>query len=244
MTKDYFEKETPDDYMLLNETTSAVLTDGKDYLCETIWTENSKHRRLHSSKMETDALCCCTWSTGSGLTFEQTRGFGARASENDLIKLHRELGRMKALLDEWCNFGKDNSPSNPMQKTYLSALDLLEKIPEEGEKNDGDDNLPDDTLKSYEDVTDNSLISIFNWSEKRLTIRRVDEKLKMSQPNVDTKMFTKRCTSSTDDLKKINALLVTNSPQSTPSEFFDQLEFLEKLHHEYNCHNSPYKKYA
>ena len=125
----YLDKEHPDLDDATYDDTRVVNIDGKDFKTASKRKDGTARREQYSSKTETDASRCLTWSTLAGMIFEYTPLYGARASEKKLQRMWGSLGRANAPLEEW----KDAAGENPplvngaifVPPTFPTALDNL-----------------------------------------------------------------------------------------------------------------------
>ncbi|EJK76479.1 hypothetical protein THAOC_01755 [Thalassiosira oceanica] len=86
ITIDYLTKELPE-YNRSRGSGAMVMLDGKDWGCSSKESDTNTCRATFSSKKDTDATRCITFSAGTGLVFEKTPNFCARTGEKDLVGL-------------------------------------------------------------------------------------------------------------------------------------------------------------
>ena len=116
--RDYFEREMPDEMVLLGLNKNAFLFDGKDTLSETIRKDDPQRRRQNSSKMNASAYRWLNFTSNAALSFEHSRAYFARATEESLVQLHGSYDKEKAPVEEW----KDYAKKNP-EREILIVLD-------------------------------------------------------------------------------------------------------------------------
>ena len=106
--------------------TRVVNIDGKDFKTASKRKDGTARREQYSSKTESDAARCLTWSTLGGMIFEYTPLCGARASEKKLQRMWGSLGRTNAPFEEWEGAAGENPPMvNDAIFLPLSFLRLL-----------------------------------------------------------------------------------------------------------------------
>jgi hypothetical protein len=83
----YLAAEMPAEYLSQGLGKVGALVDGKDFMTETVRSNAAFTRACWSDKVQCSAARCITWTTPSGLCFEHTPLYAARATETSLVKL-------------------------------------------------------------------------------------------------------------------------------------------------------------
>ena len=253
--RDYFSRERPDEMVLLGLIKNAFLFDGKDTLSETIRKDDPQRRRQNSSKMHASAYRWINFTSNAALSFEHSRAFFARATEESLVQLHGSCDKEKAPVDEW----KDYAKANPEREilVYWSGLDDIvspeeaSKIIEsdesqeqqEGEsRNEQEEARRGDGVGGRRDESrhgnanpgdgissnDGDFLGGFDeWFSDRLQLTETKKKLDAKDVKGKATVLVRE---DAKELERVNAEALDKSPQSSPEEFLQQLELHERLH--------------
>ena len=231
--EDYFDKEVPDEYEDLNQGNCNTQTDGKDSLCDTKRQDDGKRRRFHSDKMKADAVRWINWSSGIGLSFEHTKAVGGRCSERELVRQHGSLGRKKSQMEEWKDYYLARE-ENRMKDMWMPG-DLLRTTKEVLAEIDNpllqNPNWINNRHRPQTELKNKWMLNVLEWGEKRLSSVAASSTLKEEIPKDENgSLYTDSSINDPSELQKINDEMTSRSPQSSPGDFLDQLELLERLH--------------
>jgi hypothetical protein len=118
----------PEEMVLLGLNKNAFLFDGKDTLSEMIRKVDPQRHRQNSSKMKASAYRWINFTSNMVLSFEHSRAYFARATEESLVQLHGSYDKEKAPVEEWKEYTKKNREQEIL--TYWSALDDIVSLEE------------------------------------------------------------------------------------------------------------------
>ena len=242
---DFFDRERPDEYEALKLGKMSFQVDGKDSKSETIRKNDALRRRERSAKDHCDGVRVLNFASGTGFSFEHTRAFGARAEEVTLMSLHGSLRPLKVDILGWKDYGKIHTERKKLR--YWSALDDLEtakavfggiqsNIETDDEECDdveeqrtvsarGDSTTPLEPSKAkvYSDLVK----AINRWYDQRKASVELQKELDQESSG---KVTTGAVQTSLAHLNAQNWKALNLSPQNDPEEFFQQLEFFERMH--------------
>lgn len=122
VTADYLTKEVPDRNVDLGRP-KMVFVDGKDCEIDPKRNDAALAKSTFSSKTNKDAARMLAFSTASGLVFEATRLFAARAGERELVKHLSSLGPVNAPVEEWEDVAVSQPWDSKVDDKFWTAMD-------------------------------------------------------------------------------------------------------------------------
>ena len=236
LTKEYLDHERPQIFTDANHQSVAALVDGKDFMTADPKQNSAIKKGMWSDKINHAGVRICSWSTPSGLTFEHTPAYMARATETAIVALwgsywdYVPLGKVPNIRPVSLKFIKSEK--------YEEKCPVLKKIIKQNRSNGtGADDMNDEGENDEADLQfDDDEIGEANSALRgtpsiNLTYRGsnfIDEVRKRALKTNSGRKY------STDDIAKMNSGLLKAGPNESSTRKLEQLIVHEALHKAYS----------
>ena len=237
LTKEYLDYERPQIFTDADHQTVAALVDGKDFMTADPKQNSAIKKGMWSDKVAHAGVRICTWSTPSGLTFEHTPAFMARATETAIVSLWGSY---------WDVVPLSKVPEvKPVSLKFIKTEKYEEKCPilnkvigENRNKGAGEEDMLDEN-EIYEDNNEAEFDND-EAGEAEVVLKKmpsidlvnrgtnfIDETRKRILKLKSGRKY------STDNITKMNSGLLKAGPNESTSRKLEQLIVHEALHQAY-----------